>query len=69
MSLEQFRRTRMVILSRQSMAHQAARAMADDHIGAVLVNQPPARGISRIVIWRWRCLAATSTPRQRRWAR
>jgi CBS domain-containing protein/uncharacterized protein (DUF2267 family) len=41
MSLEQFRRTRMVILSRQSMAHQAARAMADNHIGAVLVNQPP----------------------------
>jgi CBS domain-containing protein/uncharacterized protein (DUF2267 family) len=41
MSLERFRRTRMVVLTRQSMAYQAARAMADHHIGAVLVNAPP----------------------------
>jgi uncharacterized protein (DUF2267 family) len=31
----------MVILGRRSMAYQAARAMADNHIGAVLVSQPP----------------------------
>src|SRR5690348_14156993 len=41
MSLERFRRTRMVVLNRRSMAYQAARAMADNHIGAVLVSQPP----------------------------
>ncbi|MGA9869455.1 MAG: DUF2267 domain-containing protein [Acetobacteraceae bacterium] len=41
MSLERFRRTRMVVLGRSSMAYQAARAMADNHIGAVLVSQPP----------------------------
>jgi CBS domain-containing protein/uncharacterized protein (DUF2267 family) len=41
MSLERFRRTRMVILDRRAMAYQAARAMADNHIGAVLVSQPP----------------------------
>lgn len=40
MSLEKFRRTRMVILNRRSMAYQAVRAMADNHIGAVLVSQP-----------------------------
>jgi uncharacterized protein (DUF2267 family) len=40
-SLEQFRRTRMVVLNCRSTAHQAARAMADNHIGAVLVSQPP----------------------------
>ncbi|MBX6375309.1 MAG: DUF2267 domain-containing protein [Acetobacteraceae bacterium] len=31
----------MVILERRAMVHQAARAMADNHIGAVLVSQPP----------------------------
>ncbi|TAL80429.1 MAG: CBS domain-containing protein [Beijerinckiaceae bacterium] len=41
MSLEQFRRTRMVILNRSSTAYQAARAMEDNHIGAVLVSDPP----------------------------
>jgi CBS domain-containing protein/uncharacterized protein (DUF2267 family) len=41
MSLERFRKTRMVILTRQSKAYQAARAMADSHIGAVLVSEPP----------------------------
>lgn len=40
MSLERFRRTRMVVLSRRAMAYQAAWAMADNHIGAVLVSQP-----------------------------
>lgn len=38
MSLEKFRKSRMVILSGDAMAYQAARAMADNHIGAVLVN-------------------------------
>lgn len=47
MSLERFRRTRMVILSRRSMAYRAARVMADNHIGAVLVSQPP--GIAGIL--------------------
>jgi CBS domain-containing protein len=37
----------MVILGRRSMAYQAARAMADNHVGAVLVSQPP--GIAGIV--------------------
>lgn len=40
-SLEQFRRTRLVVLNRRATAHQAARAMADNHIGAILVSQPP----------------------------
>jgi CBS domain-containing protein len=40
MSLERFRRTRMVVLSRHSTAYQAARAMADNHIGSVLVSEP-----------------------------
>jgi CBS domain-containing protein len=31
----------MVVLARQSMAYQAARAMVDHHIGAVLVSEPP----------------------------
>jgi uncharacterized protein (DUF2267 family) len=31
----------MVVLTRQSMAYQAARAMTDHHIGAVLVSEPP----------------------------
>src|SRR5690348_12070512 len=38
MSLEKFRKSRMVILSGDALAYQAARAMADNHIGAVLVN-------------------------------
>lgn len=41
MSLERFRRTRMVVLTRRSTAYQAGRAMADNHIGAVLVSDPP----------------------------
>jgi CBS domain-containing protein len=40
MSLERFRRTRMVVVTRRSMAYQAARAMADNHIGSVLVSEP-----------------------------
>lgn len=47
MSLERFRRTRIIVLSRQSLAYQAARAMADHHIGAVLVSDPS--GIAGIV--------------------
>lgn len=41
MSLERFRRTRMVVLHPRSTAYQAARAMADNHIGAVLVGDRP----------------------------
>lgn len=33
MSLEKFRKSRMVILSGDAMAYQAARAMADNYIG------------------------------------
>ena len=47
MTLEQFRRTKMVMLNRQSMAYQAARAMADNHIGSVLVSEP--QGIAGII--------------------
>ena len=47
MSLEPFRRTRMVILTRQSKIYQAARAMADNHIGSVLVSGPD--GLAGIV--------------------
>jgi CBS domain-containing protein/uncharacterized protein (DUF2267 family) len=47
MSLERFRRTKLVTLNRQSKAYQAARAMADNHIGAVLVSDP--RGLAGIV--------------------
>lgn len=47
MSLERFRRSRMVVLGRRAMAYQAARAMEDNHIGAVLVSEPP--GIAGIV--------------------
>jgi CBS domain-containing protein/uncharacterized protein (DUF2267 family) len=47
MSLESFRRTRMVILTRQAKIYQAARAMADNHIGAVLVSGPD--GLAGIV--------------------
>lgn len=39
MPLERFRRSRVVVLGRQSTVYQAARAMADNHIGSVLVNQ------------------------------
>lgn len=38
MSLERFRRTKLVVLSRNERAYQAARAMGDNHIGAVLVS-------------------------------
>ena len=47
MTLEQFRRTKMVMLNRQSMAYQAARAMADNHIGSVLVSEP--QGLAGII--------------------
>jgi CBS domain-containing protein/uncharacterized protein (DUF2267 family) len=47
MSLERFRSTRMVILPKRAMAYQAARAMEDNHIGAVLVTEPP--GIAGIL--------------------
>jgi hypothetical protein len=55
MSLDRFRRTRMVVLAQQATAHQAARAMADDHIGPVLVSQ--ARGLRDIVTGRALALA------------
>jgi signal-transduction protein with cAMP-binding, CBS, and nucleotidyltransferase domain len=32
----------LVVLTRQSKAYQAARAMADNHIGSVLVSEPKA---------------------------
>jgi uncharacterized protein (DUF2267 family) len=38
----------MVVLGQQATAYQAARAMADNHIGAVLVSQPPG-GLAGIV--------------------
>jgi CBS domain-containing protein/uncharacterized protein (DUF2267 family) len=38
MSLEPFRRTKMVILTPQAKIYEAARAMADNHIGSVLVS-------------------------------
>ena len=47
MSLERFRRTRMVILTRAAMSYQAARAMADNHIGSVIVTEPP--GLAGII--------------------
>lgn len=40
MSLERFRRTKMVVLNRRSMAYQATRAMRGNHIGSVLVREP-----------------------------
>jgi len=40
MSLERFRRSRMVVLKQRSLAYQAVRAMQDNHIGAVLVSGP-----------------------------
>lgn len=39
MSLERFRKTKMVVLAPQAMAYQAARAMAANHIGSVLVSE------------------------------
>lgn len=47
MSLERFRRSKLVILSRNERAYQAARAMTDNHIGAVLVSDP--KGLAGIV--------------------
>lgn len=38
MSLDAYRRTKLVILPDKSTVYQAARAMADNHIGAVLVS-------------------------------
>lgn len=38
MSLERFRRERFIVLSPRATAYQAARAMADNHVGAVLVS-------------------------------
>lgn len=40
MSLERFRRTRMVVLGPRSLVYQAARAMEENHIGAVIVSAP-----------------------------
>ncbi len=40
MSLERFRRTRMVVLPKRAPTYQAARAMEDNHIGAILVTGP-----------------------------
>src|SRR5262245_42915055 len=37
MSLERFRRAKMVILTPRSTAYEAARAMAESHAGSVLV--------------------------------
>lgn len=39
MSLDRFKRTRMVVLTQRATIYQAARAMADNHIGAVLVSR------------------------------
>lgn len=47
MSLERFRRSRIVVLRQGAVAYQAARAMADNHIGAVLVTGEP--GLAGIV--------------------
>jgi len=44
MSLEQFRRTKLIVLAPQAMAYQAARAMADNHVGSILVGDPDALG-------------------------
>ncbi len=41
MSLERFRRMRIVVLNQRSTAYQATRAMTDNHIGAALASQPP----------------------------
>lgn len=39
MSLDRYRRARIVVLHPRSSAHAAARAMADNHIGAILVAE------------------------------
>lgn len=39
MSLEAFHRAKLVVLSPSATAYQAARAMADNHIGAILVSE------------------------------
>lgn len=39
MSLEHYRRPRMIVLSQRSTAYEAARAMADNHVGAILVHE------------------------------
>ncbi len=39
MSLDRYRRPRLIVLHTRSSAHEAARAMADNHIGAVLVAE------------------------------
>lgn len=39
MSLEAFRREKLVVLSTRSTVYQAARAMADNHVGAVLISR------------------------------
>lgn len=40
MNLERFRRNKLIVLKQSAMAYQAARAMEDNHIGAVLVSGP-----------------------------
>jgi len=47
MSLERFRRAKMIVLNERSLAYQAARAMEDNHIGSVLVTGP--RGLAGVV--------------------
>lgn len=47
MSLETFRRSKMIVLAPHSTAYQAARAMMDNHIGSVLVGGP--KGLSGII--------------------
>lgn len=47
MNLERFRRNKLIVLNQDSMAYQAARAMEDNHIGAVLVSGP--EGLAGIV--------------------
>jgi len=38
MSLDKYRRPRLIVLQSRASAHEAARAMADNHIGSVLVS-------------------------------
>ncbi|MGK4001225.1 DUF2267 domain-containing protein [Sorangium sp. So ce1036] len=38
MSLEKYRRSRMIVLSPRSTAYEAVRAMVDNHVGAILVH-------------------------------
>jgi CBS domain-containing protein/uncharacterized protein (DUF2267 family) len=39
MSLEAYRRPRMIILSPRATAYEAARAMNDNHVGAILIHE------------------------------